>query len=57
VLQVPDHVASSRLRRLEARFLDWYAWTVDLPGVYFLQVVEQGAGVTGKFSSKRLRGR
>jgi poly(3-hydroxybutyrate) depolymerase len=41
VLQVPDHVASALLRQLEARFLDWYAWTVDLPGVYFLQVVEQ----------------
>jgi hypothetical protein len=32
VLQVPDHIASSRLRQLEARFLDWYDWTVDLPG-------------------------
>ena len=23
------------------RFRDWYAWTVDLPGTYYLQVVEQ----------------
>src|SRR5439155_11320439 len=28
-------------RRLEARFRDWYAWTVDLPGKYYLQVVEE----------------
>lgn len=27
--------------RLERRFRDWYAWTVDLPGTYYLQVVEQ----------------
>ncbi len=26
-------------RELEARFRDWYAWTVDLPGTYYLQVV------------------
>jgi poly(3-hydroxyalkanoate) synthetase len=41
VLQAPDDTDPSRLRQLEARFLDWYAWTVDLPGTYFLQVVEQ----------------
>jgi poly(3-hydroxyalkanoate) synthetase len=28
-------------RRLEARFREWYAWTVDLPGKYYLQVVEE----------------
>jgi poly(3-hydroxyalkanoate) synthetase len=27
--------------RLEERFRDWYAWTLDLPGTYYLQVVEQ----------------
>jgi poly(3-hydroxybutyrate) depolymerase len=27
--------------RLEQRFRDWYAWTVDLPGKYYLQVVEE----------------
>jgi poly(3-hydroxybutyrate) depolymerase len=26
---------------LEARFRDWYAWTLDLPGKYYLQVVEE----------------
>ena len=41
VLQIPDDVASSEVRRLEAHFLDWYKYTVDLPGTYFLQMVEQ----------------
>ena len=41
VLQLPDDVAPSEVRRLEARFLDWYKYTVDLPGTYFLQMVEQ----------------
>ena len=27
-----------RHRELEERFMDWYGWTVDLPGVFFLQV-------------------
>ncbi len=40
-LQIPDDVASSEIRRLEAHFLDWYKCTVDLPGTYFLQMVEQ----------------
>jgi poly(3-hydroxyalkanoate) synthetase len=37
LLQLPD---SSEASSLEARFRDWYAWTVDLPGTYYLQVVE-----------------
>ena len=41
VLQTPDDADSSEVRRLEAHFLDWYKYTVDLPGTYFLQVVEQ----------------
>lgn len=41
VLQIPDDVASSKVHRLEAHFIDWYKYTVDLPGTYFLQVVEQ----------------
>ena len=32
---------SPSFARLEWRFRDWYAWTVDLPGTYYLQVVEQ----------------
>ena len=39
-LQVSDTTNSGALRRLESRFRDWYAWTVDLPGAYYLQVVE-----------------
>jgi poly(3-hydroxyalkanoate) synthetase len=27
--------------RLEAAFREWYTWTVDLPGTYFLQTVEK----------------
>ena len=41
VLQLPGDVASSEVRRLEALFLDWYKYTLDLPGTYFLQMVEQ----------------
>jgi poly(3-hydroxyalkanoate) synthetase len=26
---------------LEARFREWYAWTLDLPGRYYLEVVER----------------
>jgi len=34
-------IDSVAFRGLEARFKGWYAWTVDLPGTYYLQVVEQ----------------
>jgi poly(3-hydroxybutyrate) depolymerase len=41
LLQSPDAIGSARFLRLETQFRDWYAWTVDLPGRYYLQVVEQ----------------
>jgi poly(3-hydroxybutyrate) depolymerase len=41
ILQSRDAVGSPAFDRMEARFRDWYAWTVDLPGTYYLQVVEQ----------------
>src|SRR5260370_30832286 len=41
LLQPSDAIGSAGFRRLESRFRDWYAWTVDLPGSYYLQVVEQ----------------
>ncbi len=41
LLQSPHAIESAAFRRLEARFHEWYAWTVDLPGAYYLQVVEQ----------------
>jgi poly(3-hydroxybutyrate) depolymerase len=41
ILQVaPDRLAAREHRLLQTRFEDWYAWTVDLPGTYYLQVVE-----------------
>ncbi len=36
ILQVP----AADARQLEARFNEWYAWTLDLPGSYYLEVVK-----------------
>ena len=41
MLQPREQVGSARFRRLEARFRAWYEWTVDLPGTYYLQVVQR----------------
>jgi poly(3-hydroxyalkanoate) synthetase len=41
LLQTVDDIRSPEFHRLESRFHDWYARTVDLPGTYYLQVVEQ----------------
>jgi poly(3-hydroxyalkanoate) synthetase len=41
LLQSSEPVGSPAFRDLEARFREWQAWTVDLPGTYYLQVVEQ----------------
>jgi poly(3-hydroxybutyrate) depolymerase len=41
MLQPRDQVGSAGFRRLEARFRAWYEWTVDLPGTYYLQVVQR----------------
>jgi poly(3-hydroxyalkanoate) synthetase len=41
VLQPTEPVASGSFRELEARFRDWYEWTVDLPGTYYLEVVKR----------------
>lgn len=40
-LQSSDGIASAKFRRLHSRFRDWYARTLNLPGTYYLQVVEQ----------------
>ena len=41
VLQIgPESDAAGR-REIELRFRDWYAWTVDLPGPYYLEIVER----------------
>jgi poly(3-hydroxybutyrate) depolymerase len=41
ILEPMDALNSVAFRRLEARFHEWYAWTIDLPGTYYLQVVRQ----------------
>ena len=40
LLQASKTMSPEAFRRLESRFRDWYAWTLDLPGSYYLQVVE-----------------
>jgi poly(3-hydroxyalkanoate) synthetase len=40
-LQTSEPIDSPAFVRLEALFRDWYAWTVDLPGAYYLEVVER----------------
>jgi len=40
-LQSDQEIDSDTFRRLAARFLEWYAWTLDLPGRYYLEVVER----------------
>jgi poly(3-hydroxyalkanoate) synthetase len=41
LLEPAEAIDSASFRRLECRFREWYAWTVDLPGTYYLQVVGQ----------------
>jgi poly(3-hydroxybutyrate) depolymerase len=41
LLEPAEAIGSASFRRLESRFRDWHAWTVDLPGTYYLQVVGQ----------------
>jgi poly(3-hydroxyalkanoate) synthetase len=40
LLQVSDPLDSAPYRKLEGRFRDWYARTLDLPGNFYLQVVQ-----------------
>jgi poly(3-hydroxyalkanoate) synthetase len=41
LLQTAEPAGSAAFTRLEALFQDWYSWTIDLPGRYFLEVVEK----------------
>ena len=41
LLQSEEPPGSPAMARLEASFRDWYAWTVDLPGTFFLEIVEK----------------
>ncbi len=40
-LQSAQAMDTEAFRRLAARFREWYAWTLDLPGRYYLEVVER----------------
>ena len=37
----PDPIGSPAFAQIEALFRRWYAWTVDLPGKFYLEVVEK----------------
>ena len=41
MLQTPEPIGSPAFAELEATFRDWHAWTVDLPGTYYLEVIEK----------------
>jgi poly(3-hydroxybutyrate) depolymerase len=41
LLQTKEAIGSPAFTDLEASFGDWYSWTLDLPGKYFLEVVER----------------
>ncbi len=41
ILQTGEPIDSPAFTALEAIFRDWYAWTVDLPGTYYLEVIEK----------------
>ena len=41
VLQTKETIGSTAFHALEAQFRAWYAWTVDLPGNFFLEVVDK----------------
>jgi poly(3-hydroxybutyrate) depolymerase len=41
LLETEETPGSPAFVRLEVAFRDWYSWTVDLPGFYFLETVEK----------------
>ncbi len=53
LLQTEGTIESAAFAALEASFRTWYAWTVDLPGTFFLESVEKlykrNALATGSF--------
>jgi poly(3-hydroxyalkanoate) synthetase len=55
VLQVGPGMGAVELEALERRFRQWYAWTFDLPGTYYLQVVrwlfKENRIAEGRFSA------
>ncbi len=41
ILQTNEPISSPAFAELAAKFRDWYTWTVDLPGTYYLEVIEK----------------
>ena len=41
LLETEEPIGSAAFARLETGFRDWYAWTVDLPGTFFLETVDK----------------
>ena len=41
LLQTKEAIGSSAFTHLETLFRNWHSWTLDLPGKYFLEVVEK----------------
>jgi poly(3-hydroxyalkanoate) synthetase len=41
LLHIEAAIGSPAFAKIEARFREWYAWTLDLPGTYFIEVVER----------------
>ena len=54
-LQTAEPIDTEPFRTLAARFQEWFAWTVDLPGRYYLEVVERlyqkNEIATGRFTA------
>ena len=40
-LQTPEPIGSPEFTRLEAIFRKWNSWTIDVPGTYYLEVIEK----------------
>ena len=40
-LQTVQPIGSSEFTQLEATFKNWNSWTIDLPGTYYLEVIEK----------------
>jgi len=55
LLQIPDDIGTPHSSRLIALFREWYARPIDLPGTYYLQVVQwlykDNQLATGRFAA------
>jgi poly(3-hydroxyalkanoate) synthetase len=40
-LQTPEPIGSPEFTRLEAIYRKWNSWTIDVPGTYYLEVIEK----------------